>query len=186
MKFFMLIILFFISIMPSQIAAQESEDHILCISTAINSPVRLIKKRLEEIIPKNTNIIYTFVPRGLIISIDENHFFTGESTAINCSARIILDSIATILNEIENDCTIECHTEGHDDNIGTYKTNWEISMARANNIADYLIYCGKIPTERVFPLGFGELMPFKENVSNKITGFDKRIDFVIFDYEYER
>ena len=59
-------------------------------------------------------------------------------------------------------------------------------MARANNIADYLIYCGKIPTERVFPLGFGELMPFKENVSNKITGFDKRIDFVIFDYEYER
>ena len=162
------------------------ENSTIYISTAINSPVARIKQELENSIPSDTKIIYTFVPRGLIISIDESHFFSGESIEIKCSAREILDNIADILGNIETDCTIECHTEGHSTNLGAYKTNWEISMARANEIADYFIFCKKIPTERIFPLGFGDLMPFKENVSNKGLGFDKRIDFVIFDYEYER
>lgn len=162
------------------------DNNYVYVSTAINSPIADIKNKLEKTLPNNANIIYTFVPRGLIISVDENHFFSGESICIKCSGATILDGIASVIAEIENDCTIESHTEGHSNNSGDYKTNWEISMARANSIADYFIYCKKIPTERVFPLGFGEIMPFNDNVSNKAIGFDKRIDFVIFDYEYER
>jgi len=178
-----IILILFNLILPQHCLA---EDNLVYISTAINSPVSQIKNKLDKIMPPNSNIIYTFVPRGLIISVDESHFFSGESIQIKCSGAEILNSIATILKDIENDCTIESHTEGHGNNSGAYKTNWEISMARANSIADYLIYCCKLPSERIFPLGFGELMPFKENVSEKQLGYDKRIDFVIFDYEYER
>ncbi len=184
MKFFLSILLIFgLLFYPSALAA---ENGVIYISTAQNSSVGLVQKRLEQLMPKDADIIYTFVPRGLIISVKENQLFSEESTDIKCSGAPILNSIVTVLNEIENNCTIESHTEGHTNTSSAYRTNWEISMARANNIADYLIYCGKIPTERVFPLGFGELMPFKDNVSNTTIGFDKRIDFVIFDYEYKR
>lgn len=165
-------------------AAYASENGMIYISTAVNSSVADVKKRLEELMPENANIIYTFVPRGLIISVDESELFPQNSIYIKCSGANILNGIAQILNEIDNNCTIESHTDSSC-NTG-YHSNWEVSMARANSIADYLIYCRKIPTERVFPLGFGELMPFKDNVSKTTIGFDKRVDFVIFDYEYER
>lgn len=184
MKAFFIVTLLFI--MLNFPLLSYAENNTIYISTAVNSPVAKIKARIIELMPKDANIIYTFVPRGLIISVDENHFFTGESINIKCSGASILNGIAKVLKEIENDCTIESHTEGHSNNMGVYRTNWEISMARANSIADYFIYCQKIPSTRIFPLGFGELMPFKNNVSKKHIGYDKRIDFVIFDYEHER
>ncbi len=165
---------------------EANEPCLIFISTAVNSSISSVKKRIEEVMPKDVNIIYTFVPRGLIVSVDESELFSENNIHIKCSGANILNGIAQILNEVKNDCTIESHTDGHLHTNGRYKTNWEISMARANSIADYLIYCKKIPSERVFPLGFGELMPFKDNVSKITTGFDRRIDFVIFDYEYER
>ena len=164
--------------------ALADDNSVIYISTAVNSPVALIKKRLEELLPQEANVIYTFVPRGLIISVEESELFPKNSIYIKCSGANILNGIAQILNEIDNNCTIESHTDGYSDT--SYPSSWEISTARANSIADYLIYCKKVPTERIFPIGFGEFMPFEDNVSKTTIGFDKRIDFVIFDYEYER
>ena len=49
-----------------------------------------------------------------------------------------------------------------------------------------MVLCRKVPFEKVFPMGFGELMPFKDNVSNNKKGFDNRVDFVIIEYEAKR
>lgn len=168
----------------SCIPAQADEPCLIFISTAVNSSISSVKKRLEEVMPKDANIIYTFVPRGLIISVDESELFPHKSISIKCSGVNILNGIAQVLNEIDNDCTIESHTDSYSST--GYNSNWEVSMARANTIASYFIYCRNLPTERIFPLGFGEFMPFKDNVSKTTAGFDRRIDFVIFDYEYER
>lgn len=145
-----------------------------------------IQTRLEDVLPPNTPVVYTIVPRGLIVSINEDIFFSGESILIKKSATDVLDAIISVLTQINNNCTIESHTEGHNNNEGIYRTNWEIAMARANSITDYLVYCGKIPPSRVFSLGYGDCMPFRDTVSTTKNGFDRRIDFVIFSYEYDR
>ncbi len=176
--------IFFILVTQATVIARETE--VVPISVVINSKALEIQKKFERAIPENTPVIYTFVPRGLIVSIHEEVFFVDENTDINLKGVRVLNSIIGVLKSIDNDCTVECHTEGHFNPCAKYKSNWEISMARANSITDYVVYCGKIPSHRVFPLGFGEWMPFKENVSTATKGFDKRIDFVIFDYEYER
>ena len=144
-----------------------------------------IKDDFYNILPKNGTIIYTEVPRGLILSIDEAIFFHPGSYAIKPSGTKLLDSISFVLQNYDNNCVVESHTDEILSENSIYKQDWELSIARANAIADYLVKNGKIKPERVFPLGFGEMMPFKENVSQK--GFsDKRVDFVIFDYDIRR
>ena len=89
------------------------------------------------------------------------------------------------MQKYKNNCVVESHTDENISANNLYSEDWEISIARANAIADYLVKVGQIPSDRIFPLGFGEMMPFKENVSKK--GFrDRRIDFVIFDYHVTR
>lgn len=184
MRFFGIILL----IISLQFTSAAFADDVktIYVSAAVSNNAVEVKRMLEETLPPKTPVIYTIVPRGLVVSIREDIFFIGESTKINVSGAGVLEGIVSVLKKIDNNCTVESHTEGHNGECGYFHSNWEMSLARANSITDYLVYCGKIPSERIFSLGFGEFMPFKDNVSATKAGFDKRIDFVIFDYEYER
>ena len=185
--FGIILIIFSLQIMNVSSAIEVKDKNTIYVSNTINySNGILIKRMLEDSLPENTPVIYTIVPRGLIVSIREDVFFQGESINIKVSAIDTLNAIINVLNEINNNCTIESHTEGHDNPQGNFDSNWEISMVRANVVTDYLVFCGKIPPDRVFSLGYGDIMPFKDNVSATKAGFDKRIDFVIFDYNQNR
>ena len=185
MRIFSFILLIF-CLQLQAFASCADDVKTIFVSAAVNNRAIDVKKKFEQVLPPGTAVVYTVVPRGLIVSIREDTFFGGESIYIKRSGADILNGIAAVLKEIENNCTVESHTEGHITGRNDINSNWEISMARANSIADYLSDCGKIPVERVFPLGYGDVMPFKGNVSATKAGFDKRVDFVIFDYEYNR
>ncbi len=131
------------------------------------------------------SMIFTYVPRGLIVSIDEDIFFAIGCEKIKLSALPILDKIGTILKSLGNDFIIEGHTKNDDLECLDNYANWELSTARANNITKYLIRYAKVPPNKLFTVGFGEFMPFYTNVSNK-ANMDERIDFVILDYEVSR
>lgn len=157
----------------------------LYISTTFDSQINNIQRAFLEVLPKRNTIVYTKVPRGLILSIAEQEFFAPLDYNIKPEGKQLLNSIITVLQEFKNDCVIESHTDESIPAASEYHEDWELSVARANAVAAYLVKNGKLPQGRVFPLGFGEIMPFKENVSPK--GFsDKRVDFVIFDYEIKR
>ena len=135
--------------------------------------------------PIKNGVIYTKVPRGLIVSIDEGVFFNLHEVRIKESSLYILDTIAILLRKLPNYCVIENHTE----EVGEcedYAENWELSIARAQNIAEYMSIAGNLPQEKVFSIGFGEFMPFKDNVSSNTKGFDSRVDFVLIEYDVKR
>ena len=148
---------------------------------------------IEQIFKKSlpiSQIVYTKVPRGLIISFDEKLFFNDCETSVKESSLYILDTIAEIVKSIPNDFVIEDHVQ---DNWCGMQA-WELSMVRAANSAEYLVKCRNIPNEKIFDIGFGEFMPFYDNVNNickkGVTGcaanLNNRIDFVIIEYDAKR
>ncbi|MDR1168159.1 MAG: OmpA family protein [Heliobacteriaceae bacterium] len=139
-----------------------------------------LEKIFKPVLPVQT--VYHEVPRGLIISINEDYFFKGSSAKIKCSSLKTLDTIAKFLNKIPNDCVIEDHTQ----NNNSANSDWELSVMRSSNILDYLVQCGGVPSMKLFHLGYGDVMPLRDNVrtGGKVSG--KRIDFVIIDYEAKR
>ena len=146
-----------------------------------------IIKEIKNILPEKDTITYTSVPRGIILSIAQTEIFEENSTKISNSGAIILKYIAQILDKFDNQCTIEAHTEellNSADN--KYNADWEISIVRANKIADYIVNNLDIQADRIFSIGFGKIMPFKNTVDAKTEFPNNRIDFVIFDYTATR
>ncbi len=157
----------------------------LYLSAYYDTHINQIHKDFLDVLPHTHAIIYTRVPRGLILSVAEEEIFNPSSYLIKKSGTQILNPIISVLQKYKNNCVVESHTDENISANNLYSEDWEISIARANAIADYLVKVGQIPSDRIFPLGFGEMMPLKENVSKQ--GFrDRRIDFVIFDYHVTR
>lgn len=129
-------------------------------------------------------IIYTKVPRGLIISVDGSIFFDGCKTKLKDSARLTLDIFSSLLKEIPNNCVIEDHTTTY--NCNNSYENWEISAVRSSVIADYLMQKKDVPFDKIFYIGYGNIMPLKTNISSDALKLANRIDFVIIDYEAKR
>lgn len=142
----------------------------------VDSLETMFKKELPK------EVIYTKVPRGLVISMDETLFFDDCDDKIKTSSLYILDKIALVLKKLPNYCVIEDHVQK--DLCGI--EDWELSMMRSANLAEYLVRYKNIPSDKIFDIGFGETMPFKDNVSPYVNGFDNRVDFVIIDYEAKR
>ena len=155
---------------------------IFCSGFSNSDDVENIEKIFKNKMPNG--IIYTKVPRGLIISVDESLFFNDCETDLKEGSLYILDNFADTFKKLPNYCVIEDHVQK---DVCTDLENWELSMIRSANITDYLVKCKEVPIEKIFDIGFGDTMPFKDNVDpeNK-NGLNNRIDFVIIDYEAKR
>lgn len=147
-------------------------------SLSVNSMEDLFKSDMPK------GVIYTKVPRGLIVSVDEDLFFRDCESSIKESSLYILDTVAELLKKIPNYCVIENHVQ-KEPCISNLK-KWELSSMRSSNIAEYFVKCHKIPSEKIFDIGFGESMPFNENVSPEALNMDNRVDFVMIEYETKR
>lgn len=164
----------------------ECDVQTIYINTSFNPNIIQIENAFKSVLAPNSHIVaYTKVPRGLIVSVAESVLFNKGDYRVKESGFALLDVIAGVLSQFDNRCVVESHTDEAISPQAQYSADWEISIMRANEITDYVVKKGKIKRGRIFPLGFGEIMPFKENVSK--SGFqDSRVDFVIIDYELKR
>lgn len=144
-----------------------------------------IERQFKENVKPNGEILFTYVPRGLIVSIDEKVFFNQNNDKIKQNSITVLNEIGKIINNSEKLCVIEGHTESLILGETPFKSNWELSLARANNIAKYFMRYLKINPNKIVSMGFGEFMPFSDSVSDKAV-LNNRIDFVILNYETKR
>ena len=197
MKFLYTIFLIFIMIFCT--GSSNSAKNFLCIS--FQPKTDKLENIFKAALPLNDGIVFTKVPRGLIVSIDERYFFSDGEARIKESSLCILNRIIVLLHELSNYCVVENHTEDNDLSGTNYNNDCEISLARSTNIVQYMIKYGKVPPDRLFALGYGQYMPFRGNVksydkSGVTTGMaasndiknkmNKRIDFVILEYEAKR
>ncbi len=147
--------------------------------------MKKIEMLFKSSVKPNGAMYFTYVPRGLIVSIDENVFFNKAQEKIKKEGLCILDEIGSVLAMTDKSCVVEGHTESADPNISSYKENWELSLARAHSITMYLMRYLKISPERLYCIGYGEFMPYVDSVANDAK-LNNRIDFVIIDYRAER
>lgn len=160
-------------------------DSIINVALSYQPNVDRLESLFKTYLPIKCGITYTKVPRGLIISIDEDCFFNEGEARIKESSLYILDIIVELLRNLSNYCVVEDHTENNDFTNSDYKEDWELSIARSANLVEYMITYGKLPPSQLFALGFGQYMPFRDNVSPK-KDMGNRVDFVILEYEARR
>lgn len=178
--FICLAILF--SIYDKTIAVEQPQN--LQISASFIDNQFTSNAEIEELFRQNLNlgecILYSTVPRGVIVSINSIVFFDDGKDEIKECSKEILNKIAQIIKFIDKPCIIEGNTNKNSYMTSIYRSDWEISMVRAERIADYLIKAANLKHDQIRAIGFGEFIPYTNDTR---TEMNQRIDFVILNYQ---
>lgn len=85
--------------------------------------------------------------------------FEKGKIALRPSGKYFLDFIAEFLQRYPSLIKIEGYTDNTPIHSVLYRSNWELSVARANSIMRYFMEQYKIPVEYMEAVGFGEFRP---------------------------
>ncbi|MBY0380794.1 MAG: peptidoglycan -binding protein [Xanthobacteraceae bacterium] len=111
-------------------------------------------------------------------------FFDSGSAALLPEGRAELDQLATALNDLEKQIPSEIpwvlRVDGHTDvrpinNSPQFKSNWDLSAARAIAVVQYLISRGVSP-QRLVAAGFGEFQPLDTATTDEAYKRNRRIE----------
>src|SRR5216684_420558 len=113
----------------------------------------------------------------------EVFFDTGRATLDKPEGLAELDGLATALLELEKKIPgeipwvlrVDGHTDVRSINSPQFKNNWELSVARAISVVQYLISKGVSP-QRLVAAGFGEFQPIDPDKTEEAFGRNRRIE----------
>jgi chemotaxis protein MotB len=116
---------------------------------------------------------------GLVISLREAGFFNSGSAIPKPQTRITLEEIAAQLGKTPYDLRIEGHTDNIPIHTAAFDSNWELSSARATNIARLFIDMKNITPDRISAAGFAEFHPVASNSTAEGRAENRRVDIVV-------
>jgi len=115
-------------------------------------------------------------------------FFDTGAAVLRAEGRSELDKLATALAELERQIPAEIgwalRVDGHTDVRGTtgtsFRSNWDLSAARAISVVQYLIARGISP-QRLVAAGFGEFQPIDPDRTEEAFSRNRRIELRLTD-----
>lgn len=117
--------------------------------------------------------------RGVVVSLPEQATFAVGRAEVTRDAGRLIASVADELGSGGYDLRIEGHTDDTPVRAGRYRSNWELSTARAGAVVAYLIEELAFPPERLSAAGYGEFHPRVPNDSPDNRARNRRIDIVV-------
>lgn len=154
-----------------------------------------IKEKLEELIEQTRQDFYELaaklqdqvdageieletIGRKIIIRIREKGSFKSGTAELSDDYYDVIEEIRYVLEEKPGKIIVE----GHTDNVpiaGRYRSNWELSAARAVTVAQELMKGGKINQRRFVVSGLADTKPIAPNDSAVNRSRNRRVEIVI-------
>jgi len=116
---------------------------------------------------------------GLVISLREAGFFASGSAAPKPGTLATLRRIAAALSHTPYDLRVEGHTDNVPIHNEQFDSNWELSTARATNIARLLLGMNAIRADRLSAAGYAEFHPVAPNEIAEGRAKNRRVDLVV-------
>jgi len=107
------------------------------------------------------------------------HFETAKAELTE-EAKAILDEIGRVIKENpEIGIEISGHTDAREIRTAEFKDNWELSLARANAVKDYLVKKCRIDHRRLITKGYADTRPIAPNTTEEGMAKNRRVEFKI-------
>lgn len=120
------------------------------------------------------------IVRGrMVVELPEGILFDSGRAALKDEGEATLTEVAAVLKDIPNR---QFQIAGHSDNVPIrsrrYPSNWELSSARAVNVARYVIDQG-VEASRLSAAGYAETQPVASNDTAEGRAQNRRIEIVL-------
>lgn len=115
----------------------------------------------------------------MVIQLANNILFDAGKTDVKADGQAALTELASVLTTIKDRAFL---VTGHTDNVpiksSNFKSNWELSTARAVNVVQYLQDGGVAPT-KLAAAGYSEFDPVASNDDDAGKALNRRIEIVL-------
>jgi chemotaxis protein MotB len=140
----------------------------------------LLEQKLSQEIG-DRQIKLQMMEKGLVITVVGDLLFDSGKSNIRPEAYHLLDKVSAILkdNMAQFDIGIEGHTDNVPIKLSGWKSNWELSTARALSVLHYLVKEQGIAPERLSAIGYGEYRPVASNDTAEGRKQNRRVEIVI-------
>jgi len=125
-------------------------------------------------------------PEGLVVSLREVGFFNSGQAELLDNGHTTLTRIATVLGGRG----FEIRVEGHTDNVPVhnahFKSNWDLSTARATTVVALLIEQHGFDPLLISAAGYSQYRPLADNKTAEGRAANRRIDLVVVGHVPEK
>ena len=118
-------------------------------------------------------------PEGLVVSLREVGFFNSGEAELLSDGRDTLTRIATILGGRGFEIRVEGHTDNVPIHTARFKSNWELSTARATQVVSLLIEEHGFDPMLISAAGYSEYRPVADNDTAQGRAANRRVDLVV-------
>jgi len=132
---------------------------------------------------KSGKVQLKMTPRGLIISLREAAFFASGDDAVAPTSYPILGKIAAVIAAVPNPLRLEGHTDSIPIHNSRFRSNWELSSARAIATMELLTTQFHLEPERMAIAGYAENAPSDTNQTEEGRAHNRRVDLVVLSAE---
>lgn len=146
----------------------------------LNNARRLLEQRLAQEI-KDKQVKLEMTEKGLVITFVADVLFDSGKAKIRHEAYPVLDKVAVVLGENvpNSNIGIEGHTDNDPIKYSGWKSNWELSSARALSVLHYLAQDKAVGPERFSAICYGEYRPVASNDTSEGRQLNRRVEIVI-------
>lgn len=142
---------------------------------------RLIAELEDQV--ANDALSVNYDPRQVVIRFSEQATFNSGEAEIKRQMLPIIDQVVAVLSQCQGDIIVAGYTDDVPITSGRFRSNWDLSAARAVSVVHELVMNRQIPAERVIAAGRAETQPLAPNTSAANRALNRRVEIAIRDPE---
>jgi len=138
---------------------------------------RLIQELEAEVAADTLHVNYD--EDQVVIRFSEEATFRSGDAAIMPGMIPIIERVVEVLASCTGDVVVSGHTDDVPISSGMYRSNWDLSAARAVSVVHELVLDRQIPADRVVAAGRAETRPLMPNDSAENRAVNRRVEIAV-------
>jgi chemotaxis protein MotB len=166
--------------LPVNHSPQKPRDENKSVATGVD--IGELQRQLELAIGKeirNHEVIMRVTPEGFVISLKDMGFFNSGEARLLPGAADKIERIAKVLSQHGLELRVEGHSDDQPIHTPEFRSNWELSTARAMAVLMMLIDDSGIDPKKVSVAGYGQFRPIADNATSDGRQMNRRVDLVV-------
>ena len=143
--------------------------------------IDLASRMIEELEPEVASeaLSVNYDESRVVIRFSEEATFRSGEAAIKPGMVPIIERVVEVLSGCTGDVLVAGYTDDRPIASGRYRSNWDLSAARAVSVVHELVLNRQVPAERVVAAGRAETNPLAPNDSAENRAKNRRVEIAI-------
>lgn len=163
---------------PELIDERSTSDVVIPVSEGVITLASSLIRELENEVASGALSI-NYDQRQVIIRFSDDATFLSGDATIKKEMLPIIERVVGVLKNCRGDVVVAGYTDDRPIASSRYRSNWDLSAARAVSVVHELVLNRDVPADRVMAAGRAETNPLVPNDSPENRALNRRVEIAI-------